>query len=61
MEAGETAMVGDDPVLDVANSKRRGFVTVQYLGIIDRGRTDHADYTIKSWTEICGLLKSGQD
>lgn len=56
MGPGERAMVGDDPKLDVEFSKRRGFVTVYYRGIIDRGRADQADYTIAKWSEICGLL-----
>jgi FMN phosphatase YigB (HAD superfamily) len=53
------AMVGDDPRLDVELAKRRGFVTIHYRGIIDRGKTDQADYTIGSWSEVCGLLQPG--
>jgi len=53
---GKRAMVGDDPKLDVEFSKGRGFVSIQYCGIIDRGSTPHADYTIRSWSELCKLL-----
>jgi phosphoglycolate phosphatase-like HAD superfamily hydrolase len=53
---GKRAMVGDDTKLDVEFSKKRGFVSVQYTGIIDRGRSVHADYTLASWSEICKLL-----
>ena len=53
--AGKRAMVGDDPKLDVEFSKKRGFVTVQYCGIIDRGRTNFADYILARWSDICKL------
>lgn len=56
IRAGQRAMVGDDPKLDVEFSKKRGFVAVQYCGIIDRGRTSEADYTITAWSEICKIL-----
>ncbi len=36
----EAAIVGDDPVLDIASAKERGFVTVQYTGIIKRPKRD---------------------
>jgi phosphoglycolate phosphatase-like HAD superfamily hydrolase len=53
---GKRAMVGDDPKLDVEFYKGRGFVSVQYSGIVDRGKSDHADHIITSWSEICKLL-----
>jgi len=53
---GTRAMVGDDPKLDVEFSKKRGFVAVQYVGIIDRGKTDMADLRISAWPEICGRI-----
>jgi len=49
--AGESAIIGDDPVLDIANAKARGLVTVQYRGIVDRGVSD-ADYVIDDWSEL---------
>ncbi len=48
----EGAMVGDDPVLDVENSKLRGFVGIQYTGVVDRGRSKMADYVIETWKEF---------
>jgi FMN phosphatase YigB (HAD superfamily) len=52
VQAGAAVMVGDDPELDVRNSKEWGFVTVQYTGIVDRGRSPAADYVIDAWSEL---------
>jgi hypothetical protein len=54
--AGRRAMIGDDPKLDVEFSKKRGFVAIQYCGILDRGRSEAADFRMSSWSEICRLL-----
>jgi FMN phosphatase YigB (HAD superfamily) len=56
IHAGQRAIVGDDPKLDVEYAKRCGFVTIQYTGVIDRGRTDKADYLLARWSELPGLL-----
>lgn len=48
----EAAIVGDDPLLDIANAKLRGFVTIQYTGIINRGPTAMADYVIDDWSRL---------
>ncbi len=53
---GKRAMVGDDPKLDVGFAKSRGFVTVQYTGLIDRGRSPEADYHLGNWSDITNLL-----
>jgi FMN phosphatase YigB (HAD superfamily) len=55
VSAGRRAMVGDDPKQDVELAKKYGFVTVQFCGIIDRGRTGHADSVIMSWKELAKL------
>ncbi len=48
----EAAIVGDDPVLDIASAKQRGFVTVQYTGIINRGPSEMADFIIDDWSRL---------
>jgi len=48
----EAAIVGDDPVMDIENAKLRGFVTVQYTGIINRGPSPMADYVIDDWSKL---------
>ena len=50
------AIIGDDPVLDVKHAKPHGFVTVQYVGVINRGGSDAADYAMRDWGEIEMLL-----
>lgn len=51
-KSGQAAIVGDDPVLDIANAKPRGFVTVQYTGIINRGTSAMADYVFDDWSRF---------
>jgi len=53
---GQKAMVGDDPKQDIEFAKKHGFVTVQYNGIIDRGKTAQADFIISRWSDLKGLL-----
>ena len=50
------AIIGDDPQLDVEHAKPHGFVTVQYVGVIDRGGSEHADITLTDWKEIGKIL-----
>ncbi len=53
---GKRAMVGDDPKLDVGFAKVHGFETIQYTGLIDRGRNPEADFYIGRWSELLKLL-----
>ncbi|MBI4265678.1 MAG: hypothetical protein HY657_14990 [Acidobacteria bacterium] len=54
--ASAAAIIGDDPVLDVARARAHGFVTVQYVGVIDRGGSEKADYTMREWAELARIL-----
>ncbi len=56
IRATERAMIGDDPKLDIDLAKQQGFVTVQYRGIVDRGRTEHADLVISNWQELLDAI-----
>ena len=56
IRAGQRAMVGDDPKLDVEFAKKWGFVTIQYTGVIDRGGSDKADYSLARWSDLPKLL-----
>ncbi len=56
IRAGQRAMVGDDPKLDVEFAKKCGFVAIQYAGVIDRGRSEKADYFLTSWADLKQLL-----
>ena len=46
------AVIGDDPEQDIRQAKLRGFKTIQYCGIVDRGRSESADYVIYSWSQL---------
>lgn len=50
------AIIGDDPVFDINHAKEKGFKTIQYCGIIDRGRTNRADHVLNHWSEISHIL-----
>jgi FMN phosphatase YigB (HAD superfamily) len=48
----QAAIVGDDPVFDIANANSRGFLTIQYVGIVNRGVSPYADYVIDDWSRL---------
>lgn len=52
IRAGNRAMIGDDPKLDIEYAKRLGFVTVLYKGIVDRGKGEYADLVITDWSGL---------
>lgn len=56
LASGETAMVGDDPVLDIENAKLRGFLGIQYTGVVDRGKSRLADYVISHWRQFPAIF-----
>jgi|FaiFalDrversion3_1042247.scaffolds.fasta_scaffold00267_1 FMN phosphatase YigB (HAD superfamily) len=49
-------IIGDDPEQDIKQAKIRGFKTIQYTGLIDRGRSGFEDYVINSWKKIKEIL-----
>jgi len=53
--AQHRAMIGDDPKLDIDLAREKGFATVQYTGIVDRGKAENADYVISDWKELISL------
>lgn len=56
--ASSAAIIGDDPLLDVEHARRCGFVTVQYVGVLDRGGSEHADYALTDWKGIENIIRS---
>lgn len=51
------AMVGDDPKNDIEASKKYGFFTILYGGVLDRGQSDLADMVIRSWKELPAAMQ----
>jgi len=49
-------MIGDDPVQDIENAKQKGFVTVQYTGVVHRGRSERADFVIEDWAKLPNIV-----
>lgn len=54
--SSSAAIIGDDPFFDVEQARRYGFVTVQYVGILDRGGSENADYVLTDWREFGKIL-----
>ena len=54
--SSSAAIIGDDPLLDVEQARRYGFVTIQYVGVIDRGGSEKADYALRDWREIGTII-----
>jgi len=50
--SSSAAIIGDDPLLDVEQAAPCGFVTIQYVGVIDRGVSETADYVLTDWREL---------
>ena len=50
------AIIGDDPQLDCGHASPYGFYTVQYLGVLDRGGSEQADFAMRDWSEIDQIL-----
>jgi hypothetical protein len=50
------AIIGDDPQLDCGHARPYGFYTVQYLGVLDRGGSEQADFAMRDWSEIASIL-----
>ena len=50
------AIIGDDPQLDVEHAQPYGFFTVQYVGVLDRGGSEKADFAMRDWKDIGAIL-----
>lgn len=53
----KAAMVGDKLWTDITPAKKRGFYTIQYIGYIDYGRSEDADFVISSFRELKDILR----
>lgn len=57
IQTSEAAMIGDKLWTDITPAKKRGFHTIQYIGYINYGRSDDADFVISNFLELKEIMK----
>lgn len=57
IQTSEAAMIGDKLWTDITPAKKRGFHTIQYIGYINYGRSDDADFVISNFFELKEIMK----
>ncbi|MFH0814407.1 MAG: hypothetical protein V2A69_16450 [Pseudomonadota bacterium] len=50
-------MIGDKVSTDIIPPKKRGWITIQYIGHIDMGPCESSDYYAKDWFEVKEIMK----
>jgi putative hydrolase of the HAD superfamily len=53
----EAVMIGDKLWTDISPAKKRGFKTIQYIGYINYGSSEDADFVISNFRELEGIVK----
>jgi FMN phosphatase YigB (HAD superfamily) len=57
LKVEEAAMIGDKLKTDIEPPRKRGFHTIQFIGYIDFGPSDYAEFRVKSFTELKDFVK----
>jgi FMN phosphatase YigB (HAD superfamily) len=57
IETSEAVMIGDKLWTDISPAKRRGFKTIQYIGYINYGSSEDADFVISDFRELKEIVK----
>ena len=53
----EAVMIGDKLWTDISPAKKRGFKTIQYIGYINYGSSQDADFVISDFRELKNIVK----
>ena len=53
----EAVMIGDKLWTDISPAKKRGFKTIQYIGYINYGSSEDADFVISNFRELENIVK----
>lgn len=53
----KAVMIGDKLSTDITPAKKRGFFTIQYIGYINYGRSEDADFVISSFRELKEIVR----
>lgn len=57
IQTTEAVMIGDKLWTDISPAKKRGFKTIQYIGYINYGSSQDADFVIADFCELKGMIK----
>jgi FMN phosphatase YigB (HAD superfamily) len=57
IRTSEAVMIGDKLWTDISPAKKRGFKTIQYIGYINYGSSEDADFVISNFRELEGIVK----
>jgi len=57
IQPSEAVMIGDKLWTDISPAKKRGFKTIQYIGYINYGSSEDADFVISDFRELENIVK----
>jgi FMN phosphatase YigB (HAD superfamily) len=57
IQPSEAVMIGDKLWTDISPAKKRGFKTIQYIGYINYGSSEDADFVISNFRELENIVK----
>jgi len=57
IQTSEAVMIGDKLWTDISPAKKRGFKTIQFIGYINYGSSEDADFVISDFRELKEILK----
>ena len=57
IQTSEAVMIGDKLRTDISPAKKRGFRTIQYIGYINYGSSQDADFVISDFHELKEIIK----
>jgi FMN phosphatase YigB (HAD superfamily) len=57
IRTSEAVMIGDKLWTDISPAKKRGFKTIQYIGYINYGSSEDADFVISNFRELKEIVK----
>jgi putative hydrolase of the HAD superfamily len=60
IQPSEAIMIGDKLWTDISPAKKRGFRTIQYIGYINYGSSEDADFVISNFHELENIVKGAR-
>jgi FMN phosphatase YigB (HAD superfamily) len=60
IQPSEAVMIGDKLWTDITPAKKRGFKTIQYIGYINYGSSEDADFVISNFRELENIVKGAR-
>jgi len=57
IQPSEAVMIGDKLWTDISPAKKRGFRTIQYIGYINYGSSEDADFVISNFRELENIVR----